>query len=748
VLEKIKNTSTIVIILNFLVVFSLNKTSIAGTSGTEKWRVEIPFGVLSSPAIGEDGTIYVGSLDGLYAFSPNGTKIWNFATGDEVRSSITIGDDGTIYIGCYDKNLYAINPNGTEKWRFKTEGIIYSSPAIGKFGTIYAESGDENLYAINPNGIEIWRFSARDSLRYSPAIGKDGTIYFGGRNLYAINRDGTEKWRFDLFADAGGSPAIGDDGTIYIASDYNNYLYAIHPNGTEKWKFKTYASVQSSVSIDKNGTLYVESHDGYFYAVNPNGTEKWKIRGGATLDCSPAIGSDSIIYRGGDAINPNGTLKWYSQKADTNPALGDDGTIYIGHGRWLVAIYGDSDGLADSSWPMFHHDNKHTGRVEQDNYEPTAEAGPDQTAYKGDTITLDGSNSSDPDDGIAFFSWRQIAGPVITLSSSSNSQPSFIAPVVTESVSIIFELTVTDYSGSTNTDTCTVNVIPTINPPSNSTAKATSSTQIVLGWKDNSNNESGFNIERKTGNCGSANPWMLISTKNANTTTYTDSGLFPNTTYSYRILAFNTYVNSSYCTCSSATTGLTGTPNSPTNLTATSVSSKQVNLKWKDNSTDERGFRIYRRIGQSAWTLLKTTDANVISYSDLTATDNSSKTSYQYYVRAYNSFGSSPTTYTAIVPYNPTNLKASPGSGTITISWTDNSTNETGFQIYKKSGLCSTTSTWTLIASVGMNKTSWKNTNLVGGTDYSYQVRAFYKSATPNTYGYSMYSNCSSATAP
>ncbi|MDB4805232.1 immunoglobulin domain-containing protein, partial [bacterium] len=60
------------------------------------------YGVYSSPAIGSDGTIYVGSLevpDNLYAINPDGSKKWAFATDYGVFSSPAIGSDGTIYVG-------------------------------------------------------------------------------------------------------------------------------------------------------------------------------------------------------------------------------------------------------------------------------------------------------------------------------------------------------------------------------------------------------------------------------------------------------------------------------------------------------------------------------------------------------------------------------------------------------------------------------------------------------------------------
>ena len=63
-------------------------------------------------------------------------------------SSPVIGSDGTIYVGSDDHNLYAINPDGSKKWNFKTRFEVSSSPAIGSDGTIYVGSEDNYLYAI------------------------------------------------------------------------------------------------------------------------------------------------------------------------------------------------------------------------------------------------------------------------------------------------------------------------------------------------------------------------------------------------------------------------------------------------------------------------------------------------------------------------------------------------------------------------------------------------------------------------
>ena len=94
------------------------------------------------------------------------------------------------------------------------------------------------------------------------------------------------------------------------------------------------------------------------------------------------------------------------------------------------------------------------------NQAPTADAGPAQTTDAGQLVTLNGSNSTDPDDGIASYHWVQTGGTPVTLSDPNSQQATFTAPgVETTGVSLTFELTVVDHGGLENMDTCVVNVI-------------------------------------------------------------------------------------------------------------------------------------------------------------------------------------------------------------------------------------------------------------------------------------------------
>ena len=83
------------------------------------------------------------------AKTTSGVKLWEFETGDDVFSSPAIGSDGTVYVGSYDKKLYAINgKTGVKLWEFETGDWVNSSPAIGSDGTVYVGSNDKKLYAI------------------------------------------------------------------------------------------------------------------------------------------------------------------------------------------------------------------------------------------------------------------------------------------------------------------------------------------------------------------------------------------------------------------------------------------------------------------------------------------------------------------------------------------------------------------------------------------------------------------------
>jgi outer membrane protein assembly factor BamB len=88
--------------------------ALKGDSGEEKWRFAIEpgdgafYGIQSGPLLDGEGYVYFGGRDHyVYCLTPDGKLSWKYETGDQVDSSPVLGPDGTLYIGSDDKRLYA-----------------------------------------------------------------------------------------------------------------------------------------------------------------------------------------------------------------------------------------------------------------------------------------------------------------------------------------------------------------------------------------------------------------------------------------------------------------------------------------------------------------------------------------------------------------------------------------------------------------------------------------------------------------
>lgn len=102
----------------------------------------------------------------------------------------------------------------------------------------------------------------------------------------------------------------------------------------------------------------------------------------------------------------------------------------------------------------------------------------------------------------------------------------------------------------------TIRIFKLDTAPSNLSATAVSSSQVNLSWKDNSDDETGFKIERKK---SEGDTFSQTATVGANITTYNDTGLSPSTTYYYRVRASSAAGDSNYSNTAQATTSASGT---------------------------------------------------------------------------------------------------------------------------------------------------------------------------------------------
>jgi Fibronectin type III domain len=273
--------------------------------------------------------------------------------------------------------------------------------------------------------------------------------------------------------------------------------------------------------------------------------------------------------------------------------------------------------------------------------------------------------------------------------------------------------------------------------PTGLSATAASSSQINLTWTNTSTTQTGVKIERSIDNV----TFTQIAVAGAADVGYSDAGLSASTTYSYRVRATNASGDSAYSNVASAVTQAPPPPAAPTNLSATTASSSQIDLSWTNGSTAQTGVKIERSTDDVIFTQIAVAAAGAVNYSD---TGLSASTTYFYRVRATNPSGDSPYSNVASAttqappppPTAPTSLSATAASSSqINLAWTNTSTAQTGVKIERSTDNV----IFTQIAVAGGSAASYSDTGLSASTTYSYRVRA------TNAAGDSAYSNVASA---
>jgi outer membrane protein assembly factor BamB len=261
-------------------------------------------------------------------------------------NSFAIGPNGTPYITSTNIGAtIALKPSGATAWAFYRDDPysdeFFASPVVADDGTILVGCSNDFVYALNPDGTVKWADSVGSSVSSTGALGANGTAYFQTEDstVIALRSDGTQLWSF--FTGGGNSsPVVGTDGTVY-ATNQDGIVYALDPDsGSQKWTSILGSPVIQAPAIDPTrNVLYVVTDAGLLQTIDlSNGGALWSYLAGADAS-GPAIGTDGTIYVGGEgkltAVNPDGSgmAKWVFTPAMagvvSTPAITVDGYIYV-----------------------------------------------------------------------------------------------------------------------------------------------------------------------------------------------------------------------------------------------------------------------------------------------------------------------------------------------------------------------------------------------------------------------------------
>ncbi len=367
------------------------RVDIAPTPGdAAPWAFQTGKGIFSSPVIGGDGTIYVGSADRwFYAIAADGTLRWKVETGEIIDSSALLDDRGRVYFGSGDGHLRALDAaTGAAVWDFAADapgGALNPSAIINWFegnvtlgpdGTLYAGNDNFLFYGLDrETGTATWKSKVPDQTWSAAAVDPaSGAIYVGnnsllsvlGANLLSFDGKGGDRWRQRAWdGTIAASPMIARDGSIVVGG-FDGVVRSLVPaTGEVTWEFATRDHIYASPAEAADGTIIQPSADGTIYALDPaTGTQRWAFDTLEPIRSSPAIDADGNIYVGSGegrlfVLDKDGTLRWSMRLIDADrndlnasPALGKDAIIIAGESGAVFSVPYDyclgAAGLADA----------------------------------------------------------------------------------------------------------------------------------------------------------------------------------------------------------------------------------------------------------------------------------------------------------------------------------------------------------------------------------------------------------------
>ena len=304
------------------------------------WTFQAKDAIGSSAAIA-DGTVYVGSSDGLlHAIDlATGKARWQYSTNSSIEESSPAVREGVVYVGDMDGVVHAVDAaTGKARWTFKTDGEIQSSPNWSG-DRLFIGSYDEHLYCLSAtSGALLWKFRAGGPVHCTPAVDHD-TVYVAGCDEHLRGIDvatGQQRLEVPLGNYTGASAAV-TGGEAYVGTFGNEVLgialarpavrwryyttrtFPFHSSaavagdrvvlggrdklvhcvarstGRALWTFRTRARVDSSPLI-AGGRVFVGSSDGNLYELDlATGKQAWQFTAGGALTASPAAAGGSLV---------------------------------------------------------------------------------------------------------------------------------------------------------------------------------------------------------------------------------------------------------------------------------------------------------------------------------------------------------------------------------------------------------------------------------------------------------------------
>ncbi len=597
--------------------------------------------VTSPPVIELSGSLIVGRTTGWARYSTYGQLHLQGGGAVSVSYSPVITTHGWLYVT--GSTLRSFDRFGVENFETNLTTAATGDPRVGPDGAVWVPTAAGMARVLGDARPEILEGGAASG---SMAMTPSGAVVWpsgNGLNFFRMDREGRRSISRTTLAGAGATltaPACTTLGLLVVGSS-NGVVYTARQDGTRGWTYDTRASITARPTIGRDGRVYVGNSAGDVVCIAADGTGVW-LQALETPAQAPlaadgnhlyaAVGGHLLILdtHSGDIVHdldlegPTGP--------QSSPVISLSSTIYVtrADGRivainqgWEISLPANvvAEALPGGRFQVSWEDTS-AGEAGFSIETCGSEGNCDEHASAGanaESAVIAGLRPGSP----LVVRVRAIGttpgGGAVDLESHDASSYAYSAPVV---------------------------ALPAVPPASSSLlVEGLSSESLSVSWKFPGDRTEilGFELRRKLGTGGVITD--LAGVVGADSTSFMDTGLEADTTYSYVVISFSDAGPSEPSQAASGRTkkiALTA-PGSPA---ATAIPAG-VDLSWLDVETGETGYVVERQVeGLASWETSAQLGAGATSFGDR---DRMAPGRVQYRIKAISEASESPWAYASTV---------------------------------------------------------------------------------------------------
>lgn len=208
--------------------------------GGLRWKFQTEQALWAKP-VSDGELIYQAAMDHhVYALRlSDGSLVWKSGLNGAAMFSPALSEDGMLFVGSLAKEMVALETSGgAVQWRYNTKGPIWSQPLLHN-DTLYFGDMEGWVYALDSKtGSARWQMQLTGPVLSAPVVIEENIVLATENgDIQAISSDGQKLWTRSVNGKLYGAPAVADDLVVFGVVQGDNVVVAFDFNGNERWSF-------------------------------------------------------------------------------------------------------------------------------------------------------------------------------------------------------------------------------------------------------------------------------------------------------------------------------------------------------------------------------------------------------------------------------------------------------------------------------------------------------------------------------